>query len=386
MIYCVDPSADEPILLINKHIGFDEKDGMGIDGALFQQELLMLDALGKKRIQVWINSPGGSVMDGYNIYSTILKTKTPVDTYAVGGVASIAAVIFQGGRKRIMTDFSWLMYHNPFGSDNKDLINTMKESIIKMIEQRCSMTESAVTTMLNRTSFIRASEAITLNLCDTIDESKFENTKYLKKITEASNFHSECNKVLNSILNNQNTNNMKLVTNRLKLNDAATEENMVKAIDAIEDNAKARERELSEELEKVQNKAKADDSEMDKLKNALKKAEADKAKADEAYNACKEMLDAMEADKKTIEEEAKADKAKNMVEDFAKIGRIKNEETVKLQWVNLAKNDFDGVKAMIEALPLNKKAEDIKEVINKVDVPTTAVGLAAKLRAERNNK
>ena len=49
MIYCVDPSADEPILLINKHIGFDEKDGMGIDGALFQQELLMLDALGKKK-------------------------------------------------------------------------------------------------------------------------------------------------------------------------------------------------------------------------------------------------------------------------------------------------------------------------------------------------
>ena len=63
MNYCIDPSADEPILLINKHIGSDEKDGIGIDGATFQQELLFLDSLGKKRIQVWINSMGGTVMD-----------------------------------------------------------------------------------------------------------------------------------------------------------------------------------------------------------------------------------------------------------------------------------------------------------------------------------
>ena len=66
-MYCVDLSADEPIMLINKHIGFDEKDGPGIDGSLFQEELLRIDAMGKKRIQIWINSPGGKVMDGYNI-------------------------------------------------------------------------------------------------------------------------------------------------------------------------------------------------------------------------------------------------------------------------------------------------------------------------------
>jgi len=386
MIYCIDPSADEPILLINKHIGYDADEGQGIDGAIFQAELLQLDAMGKKRIQVWINSVGGLVMDGYDIYTSILKSKTPVDTYAVGGVASIAAVIFQAGRKRIMTDYAWLMYHNPFGSDNKSLIETMRKSIVTMIEQRCGMSEAQVTDMLNRTSYIPAAEALTLKLCDTIDESKFENSKYLRKITDTANFHKECNNVLNSILNNQNTNAMKLVTNRLKLNDAATEENMVKAIDAIEDNAKARERELSEELEKVQNKAKADESEMDKLKAKMKKLEEDKAKNDAELEDCKSKIDAYEKDKLKAEDEAKADKAKNMVEDFAKIGRIKNEETVKLQWVNLAKNDFDGVKAMIEALPLNKKAEDIKKVINKIDVPTTAVGLAAKLRAERNNK
>jgi ATP-dependent protease ClpP protease subunit len=53
-------------------------------GDLFQAELLALDQMEKKRIQVWINSPGGSVMDGYNMYNAMLKTKTKVDTYCVG--------------------------------------------------------------------------------------------------------------------------------------------------------------------------------------------------------------------------------------------------------------------------------------------------------------
>src|SRR5580693_4406944 len=132
-MYCTDTSAEEPIMLINKHIGFDEKDGQGIDGSLFQAELLALDRIGKKRIQVWINSPGGTVMDGYNIYNAILKSDTKVDTYCVGICASIAAVIFQAGRKRIMADYGLLMYHNPYGGTGGDELDAMRNSICTMI-------------------------------------------------------------------------------------------------------------------------------------------------------------------------------------------------------------------------------------------------------------
>jgi len=393
MTYCIDPSADEPILLINKHIGYDTDEGQGIDGALFQQELLQLDTLGKKRIQVWINSPGGVVMDGYNIYSTILKTKTPVDTYAVGGVASIAAVIFQAGRKRIMTDYSWLMYHNPFGGDDKEMLATMKESLVKMIEQRCKMTDTEVETMLNRTSFIPAAEALIMNLCDTIDESKNENSKYLKKISNempVMSFHNECNKVLNSIINNQTQSNMIKVCMRLGLNDAAPEDSIVKAIDAIENRAKKSEAEAEDlKKEKAEDKIKNDDD-MDKLKAKLKKAEDDKAKADAAYDDCKSQLDAIEKDKAKSEEDAKKAEAKNMIENFAKIGRIKNEETVKLQWTNTAlKLGIDEAKEMIESLPLNAKAPVLNVVENKLpdgEIPTTAIGLMAKLKNQRAAK
>ena len=401
MNYCINPESDEPILLINKHIGNDpdslDKDGnvikgegIGIDGAIFQHELLYLDTLGKKCIQVWINSPGGVVMDGYNIYSTILKTKTPVDTYAVGGVASIAAVIFQAGRKRIMMDFSWLMYHNPFGGDDKDMIKTMKESLIKMIEQRSGMSEIEITAMLNRNTFILADEAKKMKLCDRVDESKDENSKWLKKISNdmpVPAFHNECNKVLNSIINQTQPkmDDILKVNMHLKLNEAAPVDSTIKAIVSIEDKLKKTEDEVENlKKEKIEDKVKNDDD-MDKLRAKLKKLEEDKAKAEKEYEDCKSQLDAITKDKEKAEDDAKKDKIKNMVEDFAKIGRIKNTEEVKLQWRTTGeKIGFDEAKNLIELLPLNKESVSIANVINKVEHATTAESLREQNRKERN--
>jgi ATP-dependent Clp endopeptidase proteolytic subunit ClpP len=389
MNYCIDPTADEPIMLINQHIGYDDEEGMGIDGAIFQQELLQLDTLGKKRIQVWINSVGGIVTDGYSIYNAILKSKTPVDTYAIGSCASIAAVIFQAGRKRIMADYAWLMYHNPFGTKDKGIINIMTESIITMISQRCGMSTDDVSKMMDRTSYITAEEALTMGLCDSIEESKQANTKYLRNVENVLDFHKECNKVLNSIINTppkkEKRMELKLVTNRLKLNDAATEDSILKAIEAIENRAKEAEQNLTSYRNEMADAVKNAESEMDKLKAKLAKAEEAAKNANADLEKCKAEIDAMNEDKAKAEDEAKAEKAKNMIEDFAKIGRIKNEATEILKWTNTAlKLGLDEVKAMIEALPLNKPAEKIETVINKVDAPTSAVSLAAKLRAERN--
>lgn len=392
MMYCIDPSVDEPIMLINKHIGFDEQDGMGIDGSLFQTELLQLDSLGKKCIQVWINSPGGVVTDGYSIYSAILKSSTPVDTYAIGAAASIAGVIFQAGRKRIMADYAWLMYHNPFGGDDA-MLKTMKDSIITMIEKRSGMDDNAVARMMARTTFISADEALQMKLCDSIDSSVEMNTKYLRKITDSLQFHRECNKVLNSILNNSQNNNTMFpkVTMRLKLNDAAREDDIINAIDAIENRAKKAESDLEEEENRAKDKAKSDSEEMDKLKATLQKAKSDFEQAKKDYSDAKEKLDAMTKDKKAAEDKAEEEKAKNMVEGFAKAGRIKNEETIKLKWVNTAKTlGFDEVKAMIENLPLNKEAPVITDAVaNKLEagtLPTTAIGMAVKNKLRREGK
>ena len=43
LIYTIDASVEEPIMLLNKHVGYDATDGMGIDGSIFQSELLYLE-------------------------------------------------------------------------------------------------------------------------------------------------------------------------------------------------------------------------------------------------------------------------------------------------------------------------------------------------------
>ena len=392
MIYCIDPTVDEPIMLLNKHIGMDETDGQGINGSLFQQELLQLDTLGKKRIQIWINSPGGVVTDGYNIYNAILKSNTPVDTYCVGCAASIAGVIFQAGRKRIMADYAWLMYHNPFGSENGDIIKTMKTSIVTMIEKRSGMDEGSVNKMMNRETFITAPEALDMKLCDSIESSVKLNTKYLQKISDSLQFHKECNKVVNTFLNT-NTNKMSeltKITMRLKLNDAARQEDIVAAIDAIENRAKVAEEKAVEVENKAKVKADADMEEMDALKTKIKKLLEDKEKNAAEYEDCKAKLDAMTKDKLAAEEKAEGERVKNMIEGYAKIGRIKNEATVVLEWCNTAKElGFDRVKNIIEALPLNVKAPVITEVVNTLkegELPTTAHGLMAINKLKREGK
>jgi len=391
MNYCIDPTVSEPIMLLNKHIGFDEEDGMGIDGSIFQQELLQLDTLGKKRIQVWINSPGGVVTDGYNIYSAILKSNTPVDTYCIGAAASIAGVIFQAGRKRIMSDYGWLMYHNPFGGTD-GILKTMQASIIKMIEQRCGMSEDEVSRMMARTTFIAAGEALNMNLCDKVDASVDENTKYLRKITDTMTFHKECNLVLNSILNNNPkiSNTMIKVCMKLGLNDGTPEESIVQAIDSIMNKVTLAEQAKDAAIQEAQNKAKTADEEFEKLKNKFKKLEEEKKAKDEAYDACKASLDAMTEDKLKAENAMKEEEAKNMVTNFAKLGRIKNEATVILKWTNMAKVDFEGTKLMIEDLPLNKvatKAVDAEaQKLGAGEIPTSSIGLAVKNRLKREGK
>lgn len=364
-------------MLLNKHFGYDEEDGMGIDGSLFQQELLALDQMGKKRIQVWINSPGGAVLDGYNICNAILKSNTRVDTYCIGMAASMAGVAFQCGRKRIMSDYGFLMYHNPYAGDTTEspMLNSMKSSLNKIIEQRSGMSTDAVQRMMDRTSFIECMEASNLKLCDEVESTVSMNTKNFPK--EARAFTREANKVLNKLFNKSDMPLLK-VTAKLKLNDDANEDSIVKGIDDVVNTAVASatavvNKKSVEDLAKM--KADLDDS---AAKLAASKAEYDKAKTelDTANNKIKDAVD------KALEVEAKA-----LVETAVNEGKIKNETKVITEMVAKAKADMPGTKAIIDAIPVNKTSAKFK-VINKEEkevVYNAAVELA-KISAKMDEK
>lgn len=332
-------------MLINRHIGFDEVDGMGIDGSLFQESLLQLDQMGKKRIQVWINSTGGIVMDGYNICNAILKSKTPVDTYCMGMAASIAGVIFQTGRKRIMADYGILMYHNPYSegaSNDNPMLESMRESLNTLIRSKCGMSAEDVQAMMDRTSFITSSEAYEMKLCDQVENTVSLNTKYAPK--NAAKFWLDANRVINRLINTSIKTESKMlkVCNKLGLNPEASEDAILSKIEEMENKAAAAEVENKSKVDKIKEEMEAKEKELAELKEKYKDA---KAKADEA--------EAKEAEAKNKLDE---ENAKNLVETAVKEGKIANKAEVIDTWKAKAKADFDGTKALLEGIAVNKTA------------------------------
>lgn len=341
-MYCIDPDCDEPIMLINSHIGYDEAEGMGIDGALFQKELLWLDSLGKKRIQIWINCVGGIVMDGYNIASAILKSKTPVDTYNVGVAASIAGVIFMCGRNRIMMDYALLMMHKPNGTSVTSVIENMQDSLVTMLAAKSKLSKEAVDDLMNVTTWLTAEDCKDKGFATEVEYTEESNKKRMRAVTEVTDMHKEALKITNSLLpapapdpNNNilkpDNKMLKKVTNKLGLTEDANENSILEAIEAM------------------QNKA---TSEKEAMQKQIKDAE-------DALNELKNKYEALET-------EAATEKAKNMVEGFATIGKIKNEAVEA--WTAKAVVDFDGVKALIEDLPINAVANKIGT--EEQDAPT----------------
>jgi len=71
----------------------------------------------KKDINVYINSPGGSVTAGLAIYDTMQFVKCPIATYCIGQAASMGAVLLSAGTKgrRFSLPNARIMVHQPSG-------------------------------------------------------------------------------------------------------------------------------------------------------------------------------------------------------------------------------------------------------------------------------
>ena len=202
-MYCIDSKADEPIMLINSWIGWDKEMGYGIMGDRFLRELLMLDTMDKKRIQVWINSPGGSVSDGYDIYQAMIATKTKVDTYCYGIAASIAGVLFEGGRNRYMYKHANLMFHNAYGIENDKAIDSINASIAQIISERTNKDIKEIENVMAQTTWINSIDAETYGFCDKVIPTGTLNVNSNRIQTdkiEVYNLVKEYNEIYDSIL------------------------------------------------------------------------------------------------------------------------------------------------------------------------------------------
>ena len=99
-------------------------------------ELLYLDSLSHDEINLYINSPGGSISAGMAIYDTMNFIESDVRTTVIGMAASMAAILASNGTKgkRCILENSEVMIHQPLGGVQGQAteINIVANRILKL--------------------------------------------------------------------------------------------------------------------------------------------------------------------------------------------------------------------------------------------------------------
>lgn len=364
----------EATILLYKPIGsfMDESGNMveGINGNAFATELLYLETQ-VKRINVRINSIGGSVLEGYSIISAILNSKAEIHTYNDGLAASIAGIIFICGKVRHMYDYSINMIHNPSGSENESVLDIIKNSLVTILNNNSILIESELETLMSNETYFNAEESLRYNLVDNVISSN-------AKVSVQS----------------KNKYEMMEVFNKLIINEMEEVKNEVEQIEVIETEIESVENKLGiespttltneeeTEVEETEVDSANEDLEEDtlvtpsnygKLKSFMNLSEeADEDQMMDAYSSMKEMCDSLTKENESLKakldevakEAKKAHKAKidKMVNQLFTEGKIDKSEIDSV--TKMADFDFEATRNMFNKVG-TVRATSISSVINK---------------------
>ena len=143
-------------------------------------QLLFLDKTNRSQdINIYINSPGGSVTAGLAIYDTMQFVTANVATYCLGQAASMGAVLLAGGHagKRFILPNSRVMIHQPWGGAQgtaKDMeiqvdeILKMKKRLEEILGHHSGKSSEEISKATERDKFMSPEEAKEFGLIDHI--------------------------------------------------------------------------------------------------------------------------------------------------------------------------------------------------------------------------
>jgi ATP-dependent Clp protease protease subunit len=151
---------------------------------LVTAQLLFLEVQDpEKDINIYINSPGGSVTAGLAIYDTMQFVKPDVTTTCIGQAASMGAVLLAAGApgKRFALPNSRIMIHQPLGGmqgqasdieiQAKEMLR-IKSILNGILARHTGHPEEKIEKDSDRDNFMSAKEAMDYRLIDKVVESK----------------------------------------------------------------------------------------------------------------------------------------------------------------------------------------------------------------------
>lgn len=169
--------------LLSDRIIFLGEDVNDTSASLIIAQLLFLESADPdKDIQLYINSPGGSVTAGWAVYDTMQYIKCDVSTICLGLAASFGAFLLAGGThgKRMALPNSQIMIHQPAmhgngiqgpASDIKIMSDYMQKSrqrLNQVLAANTGHSEEEIARDTERDHFMSAQEALEYGLIDSI--------------------------------------------------------------------------------------------------------------------------------------------------------------------------------------------------------------------------
>jgi len=169
--------------LLSDRIIFLGEEISDTSASLIIAQLLFLESTDPdKDIQLYINSPGGSVTAGWAVYDTMQYIKCDVSTICLGLAASFGAFLLAGGAhgKRMALPNSEIMIHQPAmhgngiqgpASDIKIMSDYMQKSrqrLNRVLAVNTGRSEEEIARDTERDNFMSAEEALEYGLIDSI--------------------------------------------------------------------------------------------------------------------------------------------------------------------------------------------------------------------------
>ena len=166
--------------LLNDRIVFLGEEVNATTASLVVAQLLHLESQDPdKDIQLYINSPGGSVTDGMAIYDTMQYIKCDVSTICVGMAASMGAFLLSAGAKgkRLALPNAEIMIHQPSAGTQGQItdmaihlkrLEIIKKRMNQILSENTGKSLEEVTAACERDNFMSADEALAFGLVDRV--------------------------------------------------------------------------------------------------------------------------------------------------------------------------------------------------------------------------
>lgn len=169
--------------LLSDRIVFLGEEVSDLSAGLIVAQLLFLEAQDpEKDIQLYINSPGGSISAGFAIYDTMQYVTCDVSTICIGLAASFGAILLAGGAKgkRFALPNAEIMIHQPAIHGNgvrgqatdikitSDHIQRSKERLNSILAENTGRSMEEIALATERDHYLSAVEAVDFGLIDKV--------------------------------------------------------------------------------------------------------------------------------------------------------------------------------------------------------------------------